>query len=174
VLALSDDEGDEPVHFRVRETCEDAEAFVEDGTVRSTWRPWADVEVTTWLTAAGPWHLRTHRIRSGRALHTAEGGFAVDREGEGTRRETGPGRALAAGPAGDLSGLADLPEPGAAPREGQVVEVLPGTNVLARRTALPTLLARLPAGEHWLRCAVLGAGPGQAAAWQEAPPAARY
>lgn len=174
VLALSDDDGDEPVHFRVRETCEDPEALVQDGTVRSTWRPWADVEITTWLTAAGPWHLRTHRIRSGRALHTAEGGFAVDREGDRTRRETGPGRALAAGPAGELSGLADLPESGAEPREGHVVEPLPGTNVLARRTALPTLLARLPAGEHWLRCAVLGAGAGQAAAWQDTPPAARY
>ncbi|NUS13324.1 MAG: DUF2264 domain-containing protein, partial [Streptomyces sp.] len=180
VLAVSDDEG-EPVHFRVRETCEDPAAtgdgsgrITADGTVCSTWRPWADVEITTWLTGAGPWHLRTHRIRTGRALHTAEGGFAVDREGDGTRRETGPGRALAAGPTGDVSGLLDLPGPGAEPRGGLVVEPLPGTNVLARRTALPTLTARLEPGEHWLRCAVLGAGPEQAAAWEAEPPAARY
>ncbi|MGW5350446.1 DUF2264 domain-containing protein [Streptomyces sp. NPDC004031] len=173
VLAVSDDDG-EPVHFRVRETCEEFEASAEDGTVRSTWRPWADVEITTWLTAAGPWHLRTHRIRTGRALHTAEAGFAVDRDGTGTRRVTGEGRALAAGPTGDLSALADLPEPGTAPREGHVVEALPGTNVLARRTAIPTLLAHLPAGEHWLRCAVLGAGPEQASAWEAEPPAARH
>lgn len=182
VLAVSDDAGDEPVHFRVRETCEAPAAtgeqtgtdqVTEEGTVRSTWRPWPDVEITTWLTAAAPWHLRTHRIRTGRALHTAEGGFAVDREGEGTRREETAGRALAVSAAGDLSGLLDLGTPGAQPRTGQVLDVLPGTNVLARRTALPTLLAQLPPGEHWLRCAVLGAGPAQAAAWQEEPPAAR-
>ncbi|MFG1810174.1 DUF2264 domain-containing protein [Streptomyces sp. NPDC049040] len=180
VLAVSDDEG-EPVHFRVRETCEDPaasgadgakEGIEDDGTVRSTWRPWADVEITTWLSAAAPWHLRTHRIRTGRALHTAEGGFAVDREGGLGAREEDAGRALAVGAGGDLSGLLDL-GPDAA-RQGRVIEALPGTNVLARRTALPTLLAHLPPGEHWLRCAVLGAGPAEAAAWQAAPPEPQY
>ncbi|WP_333770756.1 DUF2264 domain-containing protein [Streptomyces sp. IBSBF 2435] len=191
-LALSDDEG-EPVHFRVRETSEDPAAtgstgtgsngsadgggIEEAGTVRSTWRPWADVEITTWLTAAAPWHLRTHRIRTGRALHTAEGGFAVDRDGGLAAREEDTGRALAVSAGGDLSGLRDLAAPGpgsGAAREGRVIDLLPGTNVLARRTALPTLLTRLPPGEHWLRCAVLGAGPAGAAGWQDAPPAPRY
>jgi hypothetical protein len=171
VLAVSDDEGD-PVHFRVRETCEDP-VTEDDGTIRSTWHPWADVEITTWLTAAAPWHLRTHRIRTGRALHTAEGGFAVDRDGGPAAREEGQGRALAVSADGDLSGLLALGEEGPA-RDGRVIEPLPGTNVLARRTALPTLLAELPPGEHWLRCAVLGAGPSQAAAWQAAPPAPRH
>jgi hypothetical protein len=166
-LALSDDEG-EPVHFRVRETCEDFAAEGED-TVRGTWRPFPDVEVTTWLTAAAPWHLRVHRIRSGRALFAAEGGFAVDRDGAGTRREAAEGYALAVSAAGDLSGLRDLPAPGAAPREGEVLDVLPGTNVLAPRTALPTLRAHLPAGEHWLRSAVLGTGPDGATAWTSPP-----
>lgn len=171
VLAVSDDEGAEPVHYRVRETCEDP-ACEDEGTVRSTWRPWADVEITTWLTAAAPWHLRTHRIRTGRALHTAEGGFAVDRDGGRATREEAAGRALAVSAAGDLSGLLDL-DPDCA-REGRVVEPLPGTNVLAPRTALPTLLTRLPPGEHWLRCAVLGAGPAEAAAWEAAPPEPRH
>lgn len=177
VLAVSDDAGDEPVHFRVREACEDpaageAEGAGDDGTVRSTWRPWPDVEITTWLTAAAPWHLRTHRIRTGRALHTAEGGFAVDRDGGTTAREEAAGRAMATGAAGDLSALVDL-DPHS-PREGRVIEVLPGTNVLARRTALPTLLTRLDPGEHWLRCAVLGAGPEGATAWQDTPPEPRH
>ncbi|WP_327291689.1 DUF2264 domain-containing protein [Streptomyces sp. NBC_01198] len=187
VLAVSDDSG-EPVHFRVRETCEDpaasgdsasgGERLDEEGTVRSSWRPWADVEITTWLTAAAPWHLRTHRIRTGRALHTAEGGFAVDRDRGPTAREQAAGRASAVNADGDLSGLLDLPAPdsaGAAPaREGRVIDLLPGTNVLVRRTALPTLLAHLQPGEHWLRCAVLGAGAAESAAWQDTPPAPRY
>ncbi|MBY8882067.1 DUF2264 domain-containing protein [Actinacidiphila acidipaludis] len=168
VLAVSDDAG-EPVHFRVREHGTDVGA-APDGTVWSTWHPWPDVEITSWISAAAPWHLRTHRIRTGRTLHTAEGGFAVDRDGEPRTRSEGEGFAVAVSAAGDLTGLRDLD--GA--RTGTVVEPLPGTNVLARRTLLPLLTAELPPGEHWLRCAVLGAGPGQAAAWDEQPPEARH
>lgn len=174
VLALSDDEG-EPVRFRVREVQEDPET--EDATtIRSTWHPWPDVEITTWLSAAAPWHLRTHRIRTGRRLHTAEGGFAVDRDGGFAVREESGGSALAVTAAGDLSGLRELTADGYAgtPRSGRVLDLLPGTNVLARRTALPTLVGELPPGEHWLRCAVLGTGPAQAVAWDaEAPQALR-
>jgi hypothetical protein len=168
VLALSDDTG-EPVHFRVRETCEDL-LLPDDGTVESTWRPWDDVEITTWLSAAAPWHLRTHRIRTGRTLHAYEGGFAVDRDGGLARREETGAAACAVSPAGDLSGLRDLD--GA--RTGRVLDLLPGTNVLARRTALPLLAAELAPGEHWLRCAVLGVGEAGAAAWEEPPPAPRH
>ncbi|MPY40387.1 DUF2264 domain-containing protein [Streptomyces phyllanthi] len=162
MLALSDDHG---AHYRVRE--EPAGPETEGGdTVHSTWRPWPDVEITTWLTAAPPWHLRTHRVRTARSLHTAEGAFAVDRDA-GVERETGTGYAGASAPAGftgvrDLDGL----------REGEVIDCLPGTNVLARRTALPALTGRLEPGEHWLRCAVLGAPDGREAeaAWLRPPP----
>jgi hypothetical protein len=168
VLALSDDPG-EPVHFRVRETCEDPQT-PDDATVAATWRPWPDVEITTWLSAAAPWHLRTHRIRTGRTLHAYEGGFAVDRDGRLTRRDEDDAAAVAVSHAGDLSGLRDLD--GA--RTGRVLDLLPGTNVLARRTALPVLTAELPPGEHWLRCAVLGASAAQAPAWDQEPPPARH
>jgi hypothetical protein len=133
--------------------------------VHSTWHPWPDVEVTTWLTARPPWHVRVHRVRTGRTLHTAEGGFAVDRDA-GTDRRTGPGYARVSAPAG-LTGIRDLD----GPRPGEVVDCLPGTNVLARRTALPVLVGRLPPGEHWLRCAVLGApdGPEAEKAWRHPP-----
>lgn len=172
MLAVSDDPaGDEPVHYRVRERGEDP-VTAADGTVRSTWHPWPDVEITTWLAPAAPWHLRTHRIRTGRALHTAEGGFALDRDGGPARSEADDGVALALSAAGDLSGLRDL---GAGPpRRGRVIALLPGTNVLARRTALPVLASRLPPGEHWLHCAVLGAGPEQAPAWDEPPTGRAY
>jgi hypothetical protein len=172
VLAVSDDEG-EPVHFRVRDHCRGPQADPPtdpDGTVRSTWNPWPDVEITSWISAAAPWHLRTHRIRTERALWTAEGGFAVDRDGGTPVRTEEEGAAVAVSARGDLSGLRDLD----GTRTGVVVEPLPGTNVLAPRTVLPTLTGRLPPGEHWLRCAVLGAGPAQAAAWDEEPPPARH
>lgn len=160
MLALSDDGG---THWRARE--ETSAAHAADGTVRATWQPWPDVEVTTWLTAAPPWHLRLHRVRTGRHLHTAEGAFAVDRE-QGLTREEGPGAARATGPAG-LTGLLD-PD---GSRTGRVLDTFPGTNILAPRTALPTLLTQLPPGTHWLRCAVLGTPPTQAgeAAWSSPP-----
>jgi hypothetical protein len=162
MLALSDDGG---AHYRVRE--EPVAPQTTADTIGSTWRPWPDVEITTWLTAAPPWHLRTHRIRTGRTLHTAEGAFAVDRDA-GTEPETGPGHAKVSAPAG-LTGLRDLD----GLREGEVVDCLPGTNVLARRTALPMLTGHLPPGEHWLRCAVLGApaGPEAETAWRQPPTA---
>jgi len=160
MLALSDDGGD---HYRVRE--EPAEPHTEGDTVRCVWHPWPDTEITTWLTAAPPWHLRTHRVRTARPLHTAEGAFAVDRDA-GVERTAGTGYATASAPAGftgvrDLDGL----------REGELVDCLPGTNVFARRTVLPTLTGQLDPGEHWLRCAVLGAPLGRATetAWRRPP-----
>ncbi|MEW2400669.1 DUF2264 domain-containing protein [Streptomyces sp. NPDC046862] len=166
MLALSDDGGS---HYRTRE--EPADPETRGDTVRCVWRPWPDVEITTWLTAAPPWHLRTHRVRAGRALHTAEGAFAVDRDAGVGRdmsmeRSAGAGYARVSARAG-FSGLRDLDDL----REGEVVDCLPGTNVLARRTALPVLSGRLPPGEHWLRCAVLGApgGPETEAAWRQPP-----
>ncbi|TLS48002.1 DUF2264 domain-containing protein [Streptomyces montanus] len=160
MLALSDDGG---AHYRVRE--EPADPETGGDTVRGTWRPWPDVEITTWLTAAPPWHLRTHRIRTARALHTAEGGFAVDRDA-GAEAAAGTGYARASAPAG-FTGLRDLD----GLRSGAVVDCLPGTNVLARRTTLPTLTGQLPPGEHWLSCAVLGAPDGREAeaAWRQPP-----
>lgn len=169
MLALSDDEGDDPVHFRVRESAADP-VTTPDGTVTSTWHPWPDVEITTWLTAAAPWHLRTHHIRTARPLHTAEAAFALDRDAGFTLREESPSSAHAITPTGTLSGLHDL----AGTRTGRVIDLLPGTNVLARRTVLPTLVGQLPPGDHWLRCAVLGAGPADAGAWDEGPPGWRY
>ncbi|MFF4258365.1 DUF2264 domain-containing protein [Streptomyces sp. NPDC001663] len=160
MLALSDDGG---VHYRVRE--EPIAPQITAETVRSTWRPWPDVEITTWLTAAPPWHVRRHRIRTARALHAAEGAFAVDRDA-GVDRVAGTGHARVCAPAG-CSGIRDLD----GVREGAIIDCLPGTNVLARRTALPMLTGQLPPGEHWLSCAVLGAadGPEAEAAWRQPP-----
>ncbi|MFI6299744.1 DUF2264 domain-containing protein [Nonomuraea sp. NPDC050790] len=144
MLALSED----GVHYRVRE--EPLDHAVDGDTLYSRWRPWPDVEVETWLTAAPPWHVRTHRIVTARALHTAEGGFAIDREPP-LEREAAPGRACARGRSG-VSAIEDL----SACRTGRLVVALPGTNVAAPRTEIPTLVEDLPPGEHWRSAAVLG------------------
>ncbi|MPY47994.1 DUF2264 C-terminal domain-containing protein [Streptomyces acidicola] len=90
--ALSYDGG---AHDRVRE--EPTGARFRGDTVRCARRPWPDVEITAWPTAAPPrptaaLDLRTHRVRTGRVLHTAAGAFAVGR-GAGVERSAGTGLA---------------------------------------------------------------------------------
>lgn len=150
MLALSDD-GE---HYRVCERS--VEAAEERGALRSRWQPLPGVAVETWLIPGDSgWHLRVHHLTTDRPLWSAEGGFALDRTGDDPIAQAGTeqgaeGAAFACYPAGG-SGLRDL----SGRREGLVVRVEPNSNLLAPRTVLPTLLARLAPGEHWLACAVL-------------------
>ena len=123
-LALSDD----GVHFRTREAT--AAAALRGDSLWSIWHPWPDVEVETWLIPALPWHIRVHRLRIGRPLISAEGGWAVDCTADGPLaggvvRQTGPAAAVAVYPAG-WSGLRDL----RGERMGTVIDQSPNTNLL--------------------------------------------
>ncbi|WP_424531164.1 DUF2264 domain-containing protein [Sphaerisporangium viridialbum] len=145
-LALSED----GVHWRPCEVPRDS--TVRDGLLHLRWTPWPDVEVETWLIACPPWHIRVHHLSTGRHLRSAEGGFALDRDVPFGRVDNGPGRARVSSPAGtcvvdDLAGA----------RPGRLVEALPGTNVMAPRTVIPTLTDAHAPGAHRLACAVLGA-----------------
>ncbi|TFY68802.1 hypothetical protein EVJ58_g799 [Rhodofomes roseus] len=79
-LALSDDAGEV---WKTRRATKDARFEGAGGSewLRSMWYPWPDVAVETWLVPpaqdAPLWHLRVHRIRTKRALLSAEGGFAI-------------------------------------------------------------------------------------------------
>jgi hypothetical protein len=153
-LALSDDGQGGNDHWRPREVPGDFAADPATGVLRSRWTPWPDVEIETWLVPLAPWHVRVHRLRTGRALRTAEGAFAVDRDPAPHDAKTGLGLALFDSPAG-LCVIEDL----LGEREGTLVRALPGTNVLAPRTVIPTLTGELAPGEHVLACAVLGSAP---------------
>jgi hypothetical protein len=160
MLALSDD----GAHYRVRE--QPLDARIEDGALRSRWRPWPGVEVETWLIPSPAWHVRIHRLRCDRPLWSAEGGFALSSAGGtvaflATVEQVGNGIALGYSPAG-ASGLRDL----LSLRAGRVVHVDPNTNLLAPRTVLPTLIGEHAPGKHWLVCAVLA--DSDRAAWEQA------
>jgi hypothetical protein len=146
-LALTDD----GVHFRVRR----ATTAHESGErhVASSWEPWPDVAVRTWLIAAPPWHLRAHRIRASRAISAVEGGFAIPCDGVdrlSTDGWIGQERRAFAVTEGGACEIVDL----AGARSGIVVIAEPGTNLIAPRTAIPSLAGPIPAGESWLVCAV--------------------
>ena len=144
MLALSDGQD----HWRVRRQCESVK-ITEDAVV-SVWKPWPDVEIETRLEHRWPWHIRTHTIKTGRALETAEGGFAEARE-DGLS----PLSNASNNPAGVLyggSGILNL----AGDRESKLIEPMPNTNLINPRTAIPTLVGQLEPGEYRLVCAVLG------------------
>jgi hypothetical protein len=187
MLALS--EGDNL--YRVKRRCE--ESFVQDGLVFARWKPWADVEVSTWLVPGVPWHVRVHRISTGRVLDAAEGGFALGIEGPGSGGWPVPGASAEAGEATarrrealrskaygtaawaaygrGASGVKRLLGDGAA----EVITAQANTNVLVNRTVIPTIRTRIPAGSTvWLATAVYGEAFAQAAgdgAWLQAPEA---
>ncbi|MEV4381404.1 DUF2264 domain-containing protein [Streptosporangium sp. NPDC049644] len=168
-LAVSDD----GTHWR---PCEVPECLsARGGLLHARWTPWPDVEVDTWLLPRPPWHVRVHRLRSGRGLSSAEGAFAVDRDPAAHRAAEGPGHARLDSPAG-LCVIEDL----RGARSGELVLPLPGTNVIVPRTVIPTLRGEHEPGEHWLACAVLGlsgpcsstpapSGTGPATGWPEPP-----
>lgn len=79
MLALSES-GDNLYRVRRR----NMESRIVDNVLHSVWKPWTNVEVRTWIVAGLPWHIRIHRIETGRPLDAAEGGFALGQEAGGT------------------------------------------------------------------------------------------
>ncbi|EIW77401.1 hypothetical protein CONPUDRAFT_129673 [Coniophora puteana RWD-64-598 SS2] len=161
-LALSDDQGET---WKCRR--ETREARIEDGKwLHSMWYPWKGVEVETWLVPpaqeAPLWHLRVHRVKTGRELTSAEGGFAIHGQREdgralepapegliGTYEQSGEARATSSA---GVSGVADLRSGGE--REAKVIRTDANSNLIVARAVLPTLVAVYDPGEHWLVTAV--------------------
>jgi Uncharacterized protein conserved in bacteria len=171
VLLLSEGDG----YWRERRATR--ERYSCDDYVRSTWSPWPDVDVTTWLLPFGPWHLRIHAIRSRRELETAEGGFSLpDDCGEGPARQpfvdaASRGALLAAFPWA-YGGIADL-----GPGERRAAELHkpdPNLNLLYPRVLVPLLRGKVRQGSCLLCCAALAGipAPGEGempGAWEEKP-----
>jgi hypothetical protein len=154
MLGLSDDGR----HYRVREELETAQ--IAGTTLFSSWHPWPDVTVETWLLPASPWHIRVHRITTPRALETSEGGFAVGRADMNTDTLVSElGRAEARTPS-DISVIVDLSE---MQRQGVAHKALPNTNLIVAKTLVPQLRGRIEAGVTVLVTAAsaLPAGAGE-------------
>ncbi len=149
-LALSE-EGE---YFRIRRECESVR--FQGAAIVSVWRPWPEVEITTWLIPVPPWHLRIHCLRTDRKLYSLEGGFAVSREGDdlippdqARRHERGLSIV-------QYNDGASLIRDALGYRLGVVVPADTNTNLLSGRTVIPALVGTYEAGEHWLACSVAG------------------
>jgi len=147
VLALSEDGRG----WRVRGQTFDH--VLRDAWCASTWRPWENVTIRTWLALLDGWQVRIHRVETARPLHTAEGGWAVPRRDEADpspapQHVSRTGQALACGD-GHISRIIDLD----GRRDGKVIHPAPNTNLLHPQTALPLLTNTIEPGLTWLSCA---------------------
>ncbi|MNZ98948.1 hypothetical protein D3C78_1182550 [compost metagenome] len=146
---------------------------IDKNVLNMRWKPWTDVEVTTWIVAGAPWHVRVHRIQTARALDTAEGGFALGLESLGGAAKRGvvnqtANSALAANELG-ASGIRRLHGPG----QAELVYPQSNTNLMNPRTVIPTVKNSLEPGIHWLVSAVF-AEPGEDTfeqGWESGPTA---
>lgn len=154
-LSLSEDGWGWRERDRLLDAC-----ITSDGAAYSKWRPWADVEVQTWLWPQDGWHLRLHYIRTRRELMAIEGGFAVNigqgTLGLGTHVIAGLGSCKLLTPCG-ASGIVDFASlhKDRPLRAGNPTPVLANRNLLHPRVMIPTLKSHLSPGEHWLSCGVL-------------------
>jgi hypothetical protein len=139
-----------------RERREAVELTVGEDRVSSRWQPWPDVDIVTTLIRKGNWHIRIHRINSGRPLQAVEGGFPVPRitglnAAEPLRRITGEGEALIAFP-DHASRIVALEKNN--PRKGALIVTAPNLNIVHPSVMIPALEGNLAAGLTVWACAV--------------------
>ncbi|SMD01375.1 DUF2264 domain-containing protein [Rhizobium sp. RU36D] len=133
------------------------EAGIDRYMAWGRWQPDDGLVIDSWLDfASDGWHVRLHRITTSMDLHVAEGGFSVDRTGDGHQSpqdwfdvSAGRGfvRTLSA-----VSGILDL----TGEREASIIRAAPNTNLRFPRTFFPRLATLVPAGTNWLATAVFG------------------
>ena len=142
-LMFSEQDG----YWRGRRECESVEML--DAGIRSVWRPWKDVVVTTWLIAYPQGHVRVHRVETPRLLDCVEGGFAVNRHHNLSQNQTAHGITL-----NTASGVCQI-EDLLARRQSLSVTAPPNGNILyASPGEIPCLSTALQPGTHWLACTV--------------------
>jgi hypothetical protein len=144
-----------------------SEKLAGENWTASTWKPWRDVSVRTLLVSLGDAHLRIHRIQSGRALASAEGGFSVSRRSGGVLAEVpvcgGSSDVCAAFPWGSSRIAAIEPE---TRRTGRITASAPSLNVLHTHGVIPMLEGRIEPGEIFLLSAVIAGDPEPVSAWR--------
>lgn len=133
--------------WRGRQECTSVEMF--DNGIRSTWQPWSDVHVTTWLIAHEQGHVRLHRVETRRSLDCVEGGFAVN--GHLLTETHLSANEVTLITSSGASQIADL----LCERRAMTVTTPPNCHILhASPGEIPCLVSSLEPGTHWLVCAV--------------------
>ncbi|HZH60140.1 MAG TPA: DUF2264 domain-containing protein [Metabacillus sp.] len=162
MLALSEEDN----IYRVKRKSE--EYIVEDEYIYSRWKPWDNVEVKTWLIPGTPWHIRIHRIETGRLLDSAEGGFALgieDKKGKAEVETNQNAQECFAKMLGGASGIKNLYGGG----NTELIYPNANTNILHSRTVIPTIQTRITPGTSILVNAVYGETGSNEDSWVDVP-----
>jgi len=143
-LAVSEDGR----YFKSRYGVENYE--VKDEYLTSTWKPFSDVIIKTYIIPLFPWHVRIHEVYSNRDIVLADGGFAIDNsQGFEVFSE---GLSISATAWNTISAIKCV--------IGDVVpEIIyaePNTNIYFEKSAIPTVKKSIVAGIHFFATAVLG------------------
>ncbi|MFD2657370.1 DUF2264 domain-containing protein [Gracilibacillus thailandensis] len=123
--------------FRVKRQV--MEKKVENDYIYMVWAPWQDVDIRTWIIPGLPWHIRIHEITSKRPLDIADGGFALGLSESGITIDeksvtTDHGQVSAIALSGDA--------------ENKHIYPNANTNLMQKRTVIPTLTKSLNKGTH--------------------------
>lgn len=179
-LALSDDGGELWKMRRAHNGDSTIEVFDERPVLVSSMKPWPDVEVQTFLVSPSEespnWHLRVHRVTTGRDVLTAEGAFAVygAKESDG-RVFSGFDESLPEGGredkqsalAASRSGAVGIVELSSITRSGHILQADANSNLVEARSVVPLLRNELKAGTtKWFVTAVF-ALPSSVDGWKK-------
>jgi hypothetical protein len=179
-LALSDDDGEIWKMRRALDGDSQIEEHESHPVLVSSMVPWKDVEVLTYLIppmeGSENWHLRIHRIATGRDIKTAEGGFAVygcnKSDGRNLKEldesiSEGWSQSGAEAFVASRSGAVGMVDLLLQSRIGGILNADANSNLVEARSVLPILSIDLKAGETcWLVTAVF-AMPSSVDGWQE-------
>ncbi|UOQ48422.1 DUF2264 domain-containing protein [Gracilibacillus caseinilyticus] len=143
MLAVSEQDN----HYRVKQQI--IEKRIEQDHIYIKWKPWQNVTIKTWLIPGLPWHVRIHQIDTARPLDIADGGFSLGLSDQDADNKCEHGNAETAN--GRVSALS-------LDKQGEAKCIFPNanTNIMEKRTVLPTVEASIEAGKHLLVHAFYG------------------
>lgn len=137
---------------------------VFDDRLFSRWQPWKNVTIDTYIIPLFPWHIRLHIVETERSIVLADGGFAISAIDECENQNGDVFCAVLKQT--ELSGIVSL----LAWQKPEIVQPESSTNLMAKKTRIPTLLSKLLPRKHILASAVLGAkGNDVQEAWKLVP-----
>ncbi len=137
-------------HYRTRERVSTFR-FTDD-YVYSSWQPWQDVLVETYVIPVHPWHVRIHMIHSQRQLKFADAGFSNEKTDELREVLTSDG-AYSISPRGLTGGKVIS----GAFTQTENLSPEPNTNLLFPRSVIPTLRGLVHVGENLIVDEFVGA-----------------
>lgn len=127
---------------------------IHDNYVYSDWKPYDDVEIKNFVVPAMPWHVRVHKINTGRTLHLAEGSFSAPDSGASDEYEmkTDVQNAVFYHSRVGITGLVGLSKELTA----ELSTPEPNTNLYFNKTKIPLQTGVLEPGQYTLVSLYLG------------------